>query len=82
MIPELQEIGALRKVLPYGRYLTTMDELGETYAPTDNAVRRMIWDAFQEVTAVVRQAYGKLAATWIGGSFITSEDYSDRKSVV
>lgn len=74
MIPELQEIGALRKVLPYGRYLTTMDELGETYAPTDNAVRRMIWDAFQEVTTVVRQAYGKLAATWIGGSFITSEE--------
>lgn len=37
LIPELQEIGALRKVLPYGRYLTTMEELEKTYAPIDDA---------------------------------------------
>ena len=74
MIPELQEIGALRKVLPYGRYLTTMDELENAYAPANDTNRRAIWDAFQQVTSIVRQAYGKLAAVWLGGSFITSEE--------
>lgn len=74
LIPELQEIGALRKVLPYGRYLTTIEGLEKTYAPIDDANRRAIWRAFQEVTSVVRQAYGKLAAIWLGGSFITSEE--------
>lgn len=74
MIPELQEIGALRKVLPYGRYLTTMEELEKTYVSSGDNDRRAIWDAFQEVTAVVRQAYGRVAAAWLGGSFITSEE--------
>ena len=74
MIPELQEIGAVRRVLPLGRYQTTMDELRNKYVPEDNANRREIWDAFQEVTAVVQQAYGRLSAVWIGGSFITSEE--------
>ena len=74
MIPELQEIGALRKVLPYGRYLTTMDELEDAYAPADDPNRRAIWDAFQQAASIVRQAYGKLAAVWLGGSFITSEE--------
>ena len=74
LIPELQEIGALRKVLPYGRYLTTMEELEEKYVPADDDNRRAIWLAFQEVTSIVRQAYGKLAAIWLGGSFITSEE--------
>ena len=73
MIPQLQEIGALRKVLPYGRYLTTMEELERTYVPSGDDNRRAIWDAFLEVTAIVRQAYGRLAAAWLGGSFITSE---------
>lgn len=74
MIPELQEIGALRRVLPCGRYLTTMEELEARYVPAGDANRRAIWDAFQEVNSVVRQTYGKLAAVWIGGSFITSEE--------
>ena len=73
MIPELQEIGAVRKVLPLGRYQTTMDELHSHYVPEGDANRQEIWDAFQEVTAVVRQVYGRVAAVWIGGSFITSE---------
>ena len=74
MIPDLQEIGALRKVLPYGRYLTTMSELESRYVPSDDSNRRAIWDAFQEVTSVVRQAFGKVSAVWIGGSYITSEE--------
>lgn len=74
MIPELQEIGALRRVLPHGRYLATMDELEKTYVPIADANRRAIWDAFQQVTDIVRQVYGKLAAVWLGGSFITSEE--------
>ena len=51
-----------------------MDELENAYAPADDANRRAIWDAFQQVTSIVRQAYGKLAAVWLGGSFITSEE--------
>ena len=82
LIPELQEIGALRKHLPYGRYLTTMEELEETYAPADDANRRKIWLAFEEVTSIVRQAYGRLAAVWLGGSFITSERWPHDIDVV
>ena len=82
LIPELQDIGALRKVLPYGRYLTTMDELEDRYVPVGDDNRRAIWDAFQEVTEVVRQAYGKLAAVWLGGSFITSEEHPHDIDVV
>lgn len=73
MIPELLDIGALRKVLPYGRYLTTMDEIEKIYAPEHDENRRTIWDAFQMVTGTVRQTYGRLAAVWVGGSFVTSE---------
>lgn len=73
MIPELQDIGARREVLPYGRYLTTMEELEDRYVPEDDSNRREIWKAFLRVTDVVRQVYGRLAAVWFGGSFITSE---------
>lgn len=74
LIPELQNIGALRKVLPYGRYLATMSEVESRYVPNSNENRKAIWNAFLQVTDIVRQVYGKLAAAWIGGSFITSED--------
>lgn len=74
MIPELLDIGAVRKVLPHGRYLATMEDIEAKYVPEGDENRRAIWDAFQEVTSVIRQAYGKLAAVWIGGSFITSEE--------
>lgn len=73
MIPSLQEIGAVRRVLPHGRYLAAMDDVEQRYVPAGDGNRRAIWDAFQETTGIVRQAYGKLAAVWIGGSFITSE---------
>lgn len=73
MIPELQEIGAIRKVLPHGRYLASIDDIESKYVPDGDDNRRAIWDAFQEATSIVRQAYGRLAAAWIGGSFVTSE---------
>lgn len=73
MIPELQDIGALREVLPYGRYLTTYEELEARFVPEDDENRNRIWKAFQEVTFILKQAYGKIAAVWFGGSFITSE---------
>ncbi|MVX61074.1 hypothetical protein GKZ27_06365 [Enterorhabdus mucosicola] len=73
MIPTLQDIGANRTVLPLGRYLATMEEVERVYVPEGDRDRRDIWDAFQRVSSIVRQAYGKLAAVWIGGSFVTSE---------
>lgn len=82
MIPAQQEIGAIRKVLPHGRYLTTMQELENVCVPPGDTNRRAIWDAFQEVTAVVRCAYGRLAAVWIGGSYITSEEHPHDIDVV
>ena len=72
LIPELQEIGALRKVLPYGRYLTTFTELEARFAPNDEN-RTQIWRAFQEVTDILKEVYGRIVAVWFGGSFITSE---------
>lgn len=81
-IPELQDIGALRRVLPFGRYLATMDELRARYVPDNDDNRRAIWEAFCEVTGEVRQVYGKVAAAWLGGSFITSEEHPHDIDVV
>lgn len=73
MIPELQNIGALREVLPYGRYLTTCEEIEARFVPKDDENRIKIWEAYESVTAIIRQIYGRIAAVWFGGSFITSE---------
>lgn len=73
VIPELRDIGALREVLPYGRYLTTLEEIEERFVPENDQNRQAIWQAFQRVTELVRKAYNGLDEVWIGGSFITSE---------
>ncbi|WP_251158109.1 DUF6932 family protein [Caniella muris] len=73
MIPGLRDVGATREVLPYGRYLATLEEVEGEYVPEGDENRRKIWDAFLEVVSVARQVYGRLVAVWIGGSFVTSE---------
>ena len=57
VIPELRDIGALREVLPYGRYLTTLEEIEERFVPENDQNRQAIWQAFQRVTERVSKAY-------------------------
>lgn len=73
MLPELKNIGAKRRVLPYGRYLASLEELEGRYAPEGNSNRRAIWEAFLSVNDLMKQVFGSVAEAWIGGSFITSE---------
>lgn len=82
MIPGLVDVGALRKVLPHGRYLATMEEVERIYAPSQDDNRSKIWSSFQDVNEIVRSVYGKLASVWIGGSFITSEEHPHDIDVV
>lgn len=74
-IPALSTIdGSDRKVLPLGRYLTTLDEVEGAYVTGLSDKRKSIWAAFNECLEVVRNAANGLAEVWIGGSFITSKD--------
>ena len=74
MIPSFVDIGASRNVLPYGRYLASMDEAKSRFAPETDANRLAIWEEFCKHAALARSAFGKVAGVWIGGSFITSEE--------
>ena len=75
MIPELTDIGAERKVLPLGRYSCTLDEVRERCVPEGDENRTAIWDGFLKTVDFVKATVGSLAEVWIGGSFITDEEY-------
>ena len=73
LIPTLRNIGAKREVLPYGRYQTTFDEIETFYSVNNDPSRNAIWTEFMQHFAVVRKGFGEVAAIWVSGSFITSE---------
>lgn len=73
MIPSLVNKGSMRNVLPYGRYLATLDEIADTFVPECDENRQEIWDSFNDAINVARLAFGEVIGVWIGGSFITSE---------
>lgn len=74
MIPDLQDVGAGYEVLPPGRYLTTFEEIGESFVPDSNASREAIWTEFVNATEFYRETIGEIFSVWIGGSFVTSKD--------
>lgn len=73
LIPALQDIGARREVLPYGRYQATFDEIKLHYNLGGDPERNAIWKEFEKHFNMTKMVFGKIAAIWIGGSFITSE---------
>lgn len=73
MIPDLVDIGALRIVLPYGRYLTSLEEVENTFVPHHDENRKEIWESFKKAIEIAHLAFDRVAGVWIGGSFITSE---------
>lgn len=82
MIPELVDVGAFRKVLPVGRYSCLLAEVQERYVPKDDENRVAIWNAFLDTISLIKETIGSLAEVWIGGSFITSEEYPHDIDVV
>lgn len=74
MIPALQDVGAARRVLPYGRYLTTFEEIASRYVPANDQNRSDIWDSFLQSVETAKTTFGSVVGVWIGGSFITSEE--------
>jgi len=73
VIPELIDSGEIRRVLPLGRYLVTLDEIEAKFAPSTDQNRREIFIEFKKMLGLARQAFGFVCSVWIGGSFITSE---------
>lgn len=74
MIPELVDSGGIRRVLPLGRYLATLDEIKERFAPSADQNRCEIFDGFMEALRLAKFAFGSVCSVWVGGSFITSEE--------
>lgn len=73
MIPALIDSGGIRKVLPLGRYLATLDEIEAEFAPSTDQNRSEIFTEFKKMLDLTRQAFGTVCSVWIGGSFVTSE---------
>ena len=74
MIPELQDIGTERNVLPLGRYLCTLDELRDRFVPEESDKRKKIFAAFQFIIGLLKEAFGSVCEVWVGGSFVTSKE--------
>ena len=74
MIPALVDSGGIRKILPLGRYLATLDEIEVRFAPSTDQNRCEIFNEFKKALELAKVAFGSICSIWIGGSFITSEE--------
>lgn len=82
MIPELIDSGGIRRVLPLGRYLATLDEIEAKFAPSTDQNRREIFHEFEKMLELTRSLFGSVCSVWIGGSFITSKEAPNDIDVV
>lgn len=59
--------------LPMGRHVVSMEEARTYAALPDPTHRQALWEDFETLTSIVREAVGSVPACWLGGSFFTDK---------
>ena len=58
--------------IPHGRWSGTITEVAAAYAADGR--RQKLWNDWLDLTAFIRNATGRIACAWIGGSFLTGKE--------
>lgn len=76
MIPDLAN-----GILPLGRYPATAEQLA-SWPVEDMQRRAKLLDDWTQLTGALREALGSVAASWLGGSFLSSKEQPGDLDVV